>query len=110
MHECFYCDCIIGPTQAPPDVTYFTTSTNITVYWEAVECIESNGEIIGYMVSFRKQNGAIVPSEMNVTDRVFTATGLHPFTNYVFKVAAVNDVDVGPFTSPITITTDEEGM
>ena len=36
--------------------------------------------------------------------------GLNPFTNYTIKVAAVNESgDVGPYSYPITVETNEDG-
>ena len=39
---------------------------------------------------FQEQGGAVIPGEMNVMDRTFTASGLTPHTNYIFRVAGVN--------------------
>ena len=78
------------------------------VTWDTIECIERNGIITGYTVVFQEQGGANVPG--NTVDRIFSAAGLTPFTIYKFQVTGVNDVDTGPFTDIITITTSEEGF
>ena len=101
---------ISAPTGAPRDVVPSTTSRNISVSWDTIECIERNGEITDYTVEFQEQGGAAIPGEVNVMDRTFIATGLRPFTRYVFRVAGVNNVDIGPFTDGIIFRTDEDRM
>ena len=90
-------------------MTPSTTSRSISVSWSTIECIERNGVITNYTVVFQEQGGAVIPGEVNVMDRTFTASGLTPHTNYTFKVAGVNSNGTGPYTNTIVILTDEEG-
>ena len=62
-------------------------------------------------VVFQEQAGAMIPGEVNVMDRTltFTASGLTPHTNYIFRVAGVNSNGTGPYSSDITVLTDEDG-
>ena len=78
--------------------------------WSTIECIERNGEITNYTAVFQEQGGAVIPGEVNVMDRTFTASGLTPHTNYTFGVAGVNSNGTGPYTNISTILTDEDGM
>ena len=64
--------------------------------------------ITNYTVVFQEQGGAVIPGEVNVMDRTFTARGLTPYTNYTFRVAGVNSNGTGPFTTTITVQTDED--
>ena len=98
----------VAPTGAPRDVTPSMTSRSITVTWNSIKCIERNGMITNYSVVFQEQGGANVSG--NIVDGKFTAEQLTPYTDYTFQVAGVNDVDTGPFTNKITITTDEDGL
>ena len=100
-----------APTGPPRDVTLSTTSRSVTVSWSTIECIERNynGETIDYTVVFQEQGGAVIPGEVNVMDRTFTASGLTPHTNYTFRVAGVNNIDTGPYSSNINLLTDEDG-
>ena len=88
-------------------------STSITVGWNTVECIERNGVIDNYIVRFGPEGG--VQSDSTVQSGgidvagTYNASGLTPFTNYSFEVAAVNSVDTGPFTATLIIQTDEDG-
>ena len=74
-----------------------------------IDCIERNGVITNYTVVFQEQGGAVIPGEVNVMDRGFTASGLTPHTNYIFRVAGVNSNDTGPYSNEITVLTDEDG-
>ena len=86
------------------------TSTRITIEWDAINCIERNSNITGYVVRY-------TPPSSGGTDSVTVAGagdaggratigGLAPSTQYSIRVAAVNsDGDVGVFT--VTSVTSE---
>ena len=74
-----------------------------------MECIERNGVITNYTVVFQEQGGAMIPIEVIVMNRTFTASGLTPHTNYVFRVAGLNSNGTGPYSNDITVPTDEDG-
>ena len=65
--------------------------------------------ITDYTVVFQEQGGAVIPDEMNVMDRTFTASGLTPHTNYIFRVAGVNSNGTGPYTNDTMAMTEEDG-
>ena len=65
--------------------------------------------ITDYTVVFQEQGGAVIPGEVNVMDRIFNASGLTPHTNYIFRVAGVNSNGTGPYTTNITVLSDEDG-
>ena len=96
------------PTGAPHDVVPSTNSRSVSVSWNTIECIERNGEITNYTVVFQEQGGAMIPGEVNVMNRTFTASGLTPHTNYIFSVAGVNINGTGPFSDVTVVTTDED--
>ena len=76
-------------------------------------CIERNGVIVNYIVRFGPEGG--VQSQSTVQSGgigvagTYNASGLTPFTNYSFEVAAVNSADTGPFTAALLVVTDEDG-
>ena len=88
------------------------TSRSVTVTWSAIDCIQRNGEITGYVVQY--EGGGMTNDEILITGvgtTTIEATELQPFTTYIFKVAGVSenvDPDTGPFAD-INITTEEEG-
>ena len=65
--------------------------------------------ITNYTVVFQELGGTVIPGEVNVINRTFTASGLTPHTNYSFRVAGVNGNGTGPFTNVMLILTDEDG-
>ena len=101
--------CSTAPTGVPRSVTYTVTSTTVNLNWLQIDCIERNGVITNYTVVFQEQGGAVIPGEVNVMDRTFTASGLTPHTNYVFRVAGVNSNGTGRYSSDNTVLTAEDG-
>ena len=71
------------------------TSTSVNFDRLELDCIERNGVITNYTVVFQEQGGAVIPGDVNVIDRTFTASGLTPHTNYIFRVAGVNSNGTG---------------
>ena len=65
--------------------------------------------ITNYTVAFQEQGGAVIPGDVNTMDRTFTASGLTPHTNYIFRVAGVNNNGTGPYSNDITVLTNEDG-
>ena len=85
------------------------TSRSVTVTWGAIDCIQRNGEITGYVVQYQEEGGESVNNTVDVEDpRFFEASELQPFTMYTFKVAGVNQNGTGPFAN-VSIFTEEEG-
>ena len=50
--------------------------------------------------------GGLIPGV--VVNKTFTISGLTPHTNYIFRVAAVNNNGTGPFSNVTSIQTEEE--
>ena len=70
--------------------------------------MDRNGEITGYRILY----GTTTPldqTEMitgtSASDRTFTASGLVPLTTYMFRIAAVNSIGVGPYSEVESTTT-----
>ena len=98
------------PSGSPTVVTATSTSTTITVHWEPVECIDSNGVITGYSIQY-------VEVESGTSETVIVTDGsilqlriedLSTTTDYSVAVAAVNSVGTGDYSDPYLITTDSE--
>ena len=99
----------IAPTGAPHGLSYTLTTTSVNINWLEIDCIDRNGVITSYTVVFREQDGAVIPGEVDVIYRTFTASGLTPHTNYIFRVAGVNSNGTGPYSNEITVLTDVDG-
>lgn len=76
--------------------------------WDAIECTELNGELIGYLVEFLDQNGDIIYGEVDLMYRSFASYGLAPAADYSFRVAAVTIIGTGPVTERFFISTTDD--
>ena len=84
------------------------TSSSITVQWGRVSCIDRNSEITGYTVRYGQTGSTttVMESVSGTSDRMFTASGLIPLTDYSFEVAAVSSEGAtGPFSTGTTVET-----
>lgn len=99
---------IAVPSGPPQNITIIVGSRDITAFWSPIICSQCNGPILDYAVDFRSANGTVIPGV--VINETFTADELTPYTNYIFRVAGMNDNGTGPFSSPITTMTDEDGI
>ena len=98
------CEFDAAPTGVPLNVIVVASFTNITAFWDEIECIERNGLIISYSVDFREVAGqTTVHGE--IVGRSFVARELTEGTAYSFRVAGVNVNDTGPFSETIFIQT-----
>ena len=75
------------------------TSTSITVVWEEIGCIDRNGRITSYDVTYGVLGEAMMTMS-NISERSFTADDPRPFTSYTFQVRGVNSVGSGPYSAP----------
>ena len=92
-----------APTGTPTNVNISVSSTSITASWDVISCRDRNG-IIRYKPEFRDASGTLL-IETEVSGRAFTINGLQPSTVYTFRVAAVNNGRIGPFTAVHGATT-----
>ena len=84
------------------------TSTEFTVTWSAPPSEDHNGIIQQYLVLLTEEGtGRLLMFYSTTTSQVVESQVL-PYNNYTIIVAAVT-VNSGPFSSPITITTLEDG-
>ena len=86
------------------------TSYSITVQWEAVDCIQRNGNITGYSVRYGIAESGTT-QEMDVLGGVTEANiidNVIPSTTYFITVAAMNSVGTGPYSDRVTTETDSE--
>ena len=104
-----HCECAsylsLAPTGAPQNVVPTTTSRSVSISWDEIDCIDQNGEITSYQVRLRR--GSVTITDEAVVGMTFSASGLTPFTEYMFQVAGVNSIGRGPFTAAIPIHTPE---
>ena len=98
-----------APSAPPTSVgTSDMTSSSITVQWGPVDCIDRNGDITGYSVQYGVQ-GSVSPQIMNVSGGATsetTITELTPSTTYSIEVAAVNTINTGKYSDPLSVITE----
>ena len=95
-----------APSAAPADLIFLSsTSSSISIQWEAVPCIHRNGNITGYVIQYKEVDEGMFINEM-VTEnqREANISGFTSSTLYDIRIAAVNSAGTGPFTSFIATT------
>ena len=100
-----------APSAVPRNVMVSgMTSRSINVTWGAIGSNSQNGPNFHYDVEFQRIDGGSVPiGTVNSMTRMFSVSGLQPFTNYTFRVRGVNGVGMGGYTSLTVIQTNPEG-
>jgi hypothetical protein len=107
-------------TEAPPEPTEPDAPTSLTATADGSSQIdlawtapaEDGGEAItGYRIQRRSPSGSgdwtTIVADTESTDTTYSDTGLDADTNYGYRVAAINSVGVGAFSTEANDTTDE---
>ena len=84
------------------------TSSSLTLAWMAPPLERQNGLIIGYSVNVTNSDTG-ASTLLSSTGNSIIVGQLSPYTSYLCSVAAQTIVGQGPYTSPITVTTGEDG-
>ena len=97
------------PTSPPVNLSLVTSiSTSVTLSWAPPPTQDQNGIITGYTLQvFSSQLGLL--RETNVSSNGSTVDSLHPYTTYLFRVAAMTVVGRGPYSDYLTVTTQQDG-
>ncbi len=82
-------------------------STNITLTWTEIDCLDRNGVITNYLIQYRQEGASYMTVNMLSNSTTHVITGLEPFTVYTFTVAGVNSISTGPFSDSISIRTSK---
>ena len=92
---------------APPTavIVLEDTFTSIILQWEAVDCINRNGNTTGYSLLIGNMENTLYRDS---SDTRVTLSGLRPSTTYTIQVAAVNTAGIGSYSSHINTSTDGE--
>ena len=88
------------------------SSTTIQIAWDTVPLIDQNGAITMYQVLYQPLetfSGAIRSHSMNVTEKRATLVDLQESVNYSISVKAYNGAGEGTYSTPVTVTTSEDG-
>ena len=104
-----------APTGAPHGINISSVNvTNITIQWNPVECLNRNGEIDGYILTYypttnSSDNQSVLIYGSN--NRTFTVVGLQPSISYMLKLRAVNGNYslLGPEMEETVVTSNPDG-
>ena len=102
-----------APSVAPALRVTSTTSTSISTAWDEIPCLQRNGRIYRYIVSYSlatASSGSSLIPVTDVTNRVLTITDLIPRTSYNIAIRAdtedaINNIYSGQYSSPLTAET-----
>lgn len=100
---------ITAPSVAPVGLSIISQSSNsLTLHWSPPPAEGQNGLINGYSINVTSSaTGEVVL--LNSTEDFISVASLSPYTTYLCSVAAQTVIGLGPYTSPLAVTTDEEG-
>ena len=98
-----------APSSAPVGLTVTSqSSSSLSLAWMAPPLERQNGLITGYSINVTNTDtGASML--LSSTGNSITVGELSPYTSYLCSVAAQTSAGQGPYTSPIIVTTDEDG-
>ena len=97
------------PTSSPVNITAEAlSSTVIRVLWGEVPAIDQNGIIRGYSVEYEPLEEGSGSTTINVINSETTLSGLQEYMLYNISVRAFTNVGPGPYSSPVTVITDED--
>ena len=99
-----------APTGAPEELTSTSVGRrSLSVVWGTVPCSQQRGPITGYRLHYGNRNEERVVNITGEESRQHVLTGLTPFTSYSVQVAVVNDGGTGPYSTPLTVETLQDG-
>uniref|UniRef100_A0A913IDA2 Fibronectin type-III domain-containing protein n=1 Tax=Strongyloides stercoralis TaxID=6248 RepID=A0A913IDA2_STRER len=97
------------PPSAPPlDLQYtYTLPRSVSFQWEPVDCSQRHGNIINYEYEILGQDdwAKLERQIANTSDTRITIEGLTPYTKYVMRVKAYNNIGGGPNTENLDVMT-----
>ena len=97
------------PTSAPIGLSVISqSSSSLTLAWMAPPLERRNGLITGYSINVMNTDTGASMLLSSIGNSI-TVGELSPYTSYLCSVAAQTVVGPGPYTSPITVTTSEDG-
>ena len=97
-----------APSASPTSVRVSAVSSAaIRVQWEAVPCIDQNGDITGYSVQYGSETVSVSGDS---SGGMYVISGLMPSTTYSIQVAAVTCAGTGPYSAAMIFETPDSGI
>lgn len=82
------------------------TSGSVSLHWSPPQVQFQNGIITGYLVNLTALGTPEIIQVSSITTRIVIQS-LRPFITYVCVVAAETGAGIGPFSTAITVQTNE---
>ena len=81
------------------------------VSWSEVPCNGRNGPITGYYLTYTNitSNTSYTVNITGGNNRMYTLTGLIPYTSYIISIIPYNYNEIGPISDIVTQQTLESG-
>ena len=99
--------CTLAPGAYPTNISSSNVSDNsFTISWSPPSESDWNGIIDYYVVNVTQTDNISETMTNETSSTYFTVSGLHPFYNYTYQVAA-HTVALGPFSKPQSLITNE---
>ena len=100
---------LLAPSEPPQSVSIAEiTSASVTLMWDAPETEQQNGIITGYVINVTMvETGERFQSFSTSSTLILDA--LRPFTSYICAIAAQTIAGVGPFSTTVSVRTEEGG-
>ncbi len=83
-------------------------STNITLTWPEIDCLDRNGAITSYIIQYGEGTNRNITITTTSSATTHLITGLKPFTEYTFTVAGANGRNTGPLSNASEIISTAE--
>lgn len=98
------------PSGPPQDINVTVISPeDVLVTWNDPAIEDQNGIVTGYVIDVTLVSTGLSFQRMSTTTN-FLLENLLPFSTYTYRVAAMTNVGVGPYSTADSFLTDETGM
>ena len=98
------------PTAPPRNFLAFVTgTTSVEFSWQPPLIDDHNGLLSYYQLRIVDESFNLTDLSINTTNISHTITTLEEYVRYSCQVAAATDIGLGPFSSPVEITTLQDG-
>uniref|UniRef100_H3DCJ5 Contactin 3a, tandem duplicate 2 n=1 Tax=Tetraodon nigroviridis TaxID=99883 RepID=H3DCJ5_TETNG len=90
------------PAQPPMNVEWTLIGSQLSLYWEPVVATESESEVTGYQLSYRRQRHKEV-STLTTTNSTAELTLPEEEEDYVIRIQTLSEGGLGPASEPIRV-------
>ncbi|XP_037094696.1 tyrosine-protein phosphatase Lar-like [Pollicipes pollicipes] len=98
-----------APSGPVTNVTFrFQTTDRVAFTWDPPRSDQRNGKITGYSVQFHKKGNLDHVERMHPNDTKVVFAKLEENTAYVFRARANTSVGAGPWSAPVSVSTESD--